>query len=106
MKLFNVVFLLFLSFCAAAQYPDNIYPDTAYTPFWYGVASGDPLQDRVIIWTKVQMPAGSKEAVNLLWEVAADSSFKNIINKNGRYGYFHATVSIYFYSYRIIQHAK
>src|SRR5580698_8973567 len=35
------------------RYPDNIYPDTTYAPFYYGVASGDPLQDKVIIWTKV-----------------------------------------------------
>ena len=32
--------------------------------------------------------------------------FKNIIKKNGRYGYFHATVSIYLHPYGIIQHAK
>ncbi len=81
MKLFTALFILFLSFSALAQYPDNIYPDTAYSPFGYGVASGDPLQDKVIIWTKVQVPSAYKADVSLLWEVAADSSFKNIINK-------------------------
>ena len=81
MKLFTAPFILFLSFSALAQYPDNIYPDTAYSPFGYGVASGDPLQDKVIIWTKVQVPSAYKADVSLLWEVAADSSFKNIINK-------------------------
>ena len=27
--------------------------DPSLKPFYYGVASGDPLQDAVIIWTKV-----------------------------------------------------
>ena len=38
---------------AQQTYPDNIYADTAFAPFYYGVASGDPLQDRVIIWTRI-----------------------------------------------------
>lgn len=63
------------------QYPDNIYPDSVYAPFIYGVASGDPLQDRVILWTKVQVLPGQSEEVPLQWQIATDSGFQHIINK-------------------------
>lgn len=66
---------------AAQHYPDNIYPDTAYAPFYYGVASGDPLQDRVIIWTKVFVADTNVQSIALTWEVAADADFKQVVNK-------------------------
>ncbi len=47
--------------------------------FAYGVASGDPLADRVILWTHAKIP-GSNAAVPLTWEVASDSSFKTIVS--------------------------
>lgn len=52
--------------------------------FIHGVASGDPLQDKVIIWTRVT-PKNLKKAENDLikvdFEVAKDKNFKNIIRK-------------------------
>jgi alkaline phosphatase D len=42
--------------------------------FRHGVASGDPLTDRVILWTRVTAPANATPEV--LWEVAADGSFQ------------------------------
>ena len=45
--------------------------------FNHGVASGDPLTDRVIIWTRVS-PATEGE-VGITWEVATDSGFANIV---------------------------
>lgn len=47
--------------------------------FNHGVASGDPLTDRVIIWTRVS-PATEGE-VGITWEVATDSGFANIVVK-------------------------
>lgn len=58
--------------------------------FRHGVASGDPLQDRVIIWTRFssqkEIDAGGTSAgsqdigpVDILWEVAKDRSFKDIV---------------------------
>jgi len=44
--------------------------------FNYGVASGDPLTDAVIIWTHAKA-AGSNQAVKLRWEMSSDESFKN-----------------------------
>ena len=65
---------------AQQTYPDNIYADTAFAPFYYGVASGDPLQDRVIIWTKIAGKEPASAPVVLKWEVATDSMFKAIVS--------------------------
>lgn len=46
--------------------------------FTHGVASGDPLRDAVIIWTRAQPPSASVKA-DILWEVAKDKAFANII---------------------------
>lgn len=71
--------LLFTIHLNARHYPDNIFADSASAPFLYGVASGDPLQDRVIIWTKVE--AANTLSVSLRWQVAADSLFQNIVQQ-------------------------
>ncbi len=46
--------------------------------FNYGVASGDPLADRVILWTHAKYD-GAEDTVALKWEVATDSAFANIV---------------------------
>jgi len=46
-------------------------------PFYHGVASGDPLNDRVIIWTRIT-PKDSVSKIEVTWEVAEDSEFKSI----------------------------
>ena len=45
--------------------------------FDHGVASGDPLSDRVILWTRVT-PPGSRETVEVTVEVATDAEFTNL----------------------------
>lgn len=45
--------------------------------FLHGVASGDPLSDRVIIWTRVTTDASS---IDINYEVATDAEFSNIIH--------------------------
>jgi alkaline phosphatase D len=44
----------------------------------YGVASGDPLADRVILWTHARLP-GSDADVPLVWEVAQDAAFTQLV---------------------------
>lgn len=51
--------------------------DPAYAPFYHGVASGDPLSDRVILWTRITSSAPSE---TVQWEIATDASFSNIVN--------------------------
>ena len=50
--------------------------------FKYGVASGDPLTDRVILWTHAKI-ANSVDAVWLTWQVAADNAFATVV-RTGR----------------------
>ncbi len=46
--------------------------------FTHGVASGDPLQSAVIIWTRA-LPESPSVKADVLWEVANDSNFANVI---------------------------
>ncbi|HYE88498.1 MAG TPA: alkaline phosphatase D family protein [Vicinamibacterales bacterium] len=46
--------------------------------FRHGVASGDPLSDRVILWTRVT-PVKSPGAENVAWMVSRDEKFTNIV---------------------------
>ncbi|BDD04861.1 alkaline phosphatase D family protein [Aureibacter tunicatorum] len=48
-------------------------------PFYHGVASGDPLSDRVIIWTRVT-PDVDQE-INVSWEVAIDQGFSQVVRE-------------------------
>ena len=50
--------------------------------FAHGVASGDPLTDRIILWTRI---SGAREPVDLTWQIATDSDFKQI-TAQGRTG--------------------
>jgi alkaline phosphatase D len=47
--------------------------------FDYGVASGDPLSDRVIVWTHAKYQ-DLVDAVALNWQVATDLEFTNIVS--------------------------
>ena len=46
--------------------------------FKYGVASGDPLTDRVMLWTHAKI-ADSTAVVGLTWQVATDAAFASIL---------------------------
>ncbi|MFZ5999460.1 MAG: alkaline phosphatase D family protein [Bacteroidota bacterium] len=51
--------------------------DSSLKPFYHGVASGDPLADRVIIWTRVT-PEDSVGRIAVTWEVAETPEFTSI----------------------------
>jgi alkaline phosphatase D len=82
LKFVAIIIAVFTARLSYAQqtYPDNIYADTAFAPFYYGVASGDPLQDRVIIWTRVFVKDSNSAPVTLRWQIASDSTFKLVVN--------------------------
>ena len=55
-------------------------------PFSLGVASGSPLPDAVVIWTRViadplEAAASLQGALNVRWEMAADEGFRRIVAK-------------------------
>jgi alkaline phosphatase D len=45
--------------------------------FVHGVASGDPLSDSVILWTRVTAPAAATPDVT--WELASDAAFRQVV---------------------------
>ncbi len=47
--------------------------------FAFGVASGDPLADRVILWTHAKAQ-DSNATIPLTWQVATDAAFNNIVS--------------------------
>lgn len=49
--------------------------------FLHGVASGDPLSDRIILWTRITPPAGHTADIPVQWEVATDAAFGTIVAK-------------------------
>ncbi len=46
--------------------------------FQHGVASGDPLQDGVILWTRLTVPTA--EDVQLSWAVSTDADFDDVVS--------------------------
>ncbi len=58
-------------------------PDLSGDPFTLGVASGDPMADRVVLWTRLApspLDGGGMpdEEVAVVWEVASDDTFESI----------------------------
>ena len=47
--------------------------------FDHGVASGDPLDDRVILWTRATPPTSHSGDIRVLCEIAEDASFERIV---------------------------
>jgi alkaline phosphatase D len=60
-----------------------LWPDIARTQpnriFQHGVASGDPLGDRVILWTRVT-PANASSSVDVRWRVATDERMTAVVS--------------------------
>lgn len=84
-KIFVFIFILVINlFPLKAQVDLNIHPDLVplldknLAPFYHGVASGDPTQNSIIIWTRITLPK-TIEQVSVKWEIATGSAFKEII---------------------------
>jgi alkaline phosphatase D len=69
------------SLAACSDSDSNEEKFAAAPEFKYGVASGDPLTDRIILWTHAKFPgADAAVAVPLTWQIATDANFTSIIN--------------------------
>lgn len=88
-KFFAFCVILFLAqgFCQAQQTEGFIRKaghlpfNPALKPFYHGVASGDPLADRVIIWTRITPDTTTQTTFTVNWVMATDTSLKNIVKK-------------------------
>ena len=79
----GTILLCITQFNTNAQWtdlPPNIFADTLAYPFYYGVASGDPLSDKVILWTKVEVEDNQTEPVEVTWQIANDEDMSDIVN--------------------------
>jgi len=93
-RLFFLTKIILLTSCFGylnAQKQFNTYSgrlsfsmDPAFAPFYHGVASGDPLQDRVIIWSRVT-PLGPVDSIYVEWTVATDTLFSNVVKQGSLY---------------------
>lgn len=81
-----VLFILLCLSCGVKDRRDTLaVPDgplkelhnSALYPFYYKVASGDPLEDAVIIWTKI-LPADST-GQEVSWEISKEADFNRVI---------------------------
>lgn len=77
----KILHLLFLLGCLQGYSQGYLLPDRpsvnpALAPFYHGVASGDPLADRIIIWTRVTTN-NLTESVD--WQMATDTGFTSIV---------------------------
>ena len=88
MKYFFTALQLLFSFYLFAQEGPNPNHhsrnslEPALEPFYHGVASGDPLPDAVIIWTRITL--NSTDPVDVNWRMATDTLFTNVV-ANGTY---------------------
>lgn len=64
---------------AQTTLPPNMYADSAYAPFYYGVASGTPTDTSIMLWTHVT-PANVNDTVLVDWELATDTAFSSIVS--------------------------
>jgi alkaline phosphatase D len=63
----------------AALSPISAIPAENGSRFRHGVASGDPLRDRLIIWTRITVPgAGHSAPQSVAWTVSEDPGFERI----------------------------
>lgn len=47
--------------------------------FRHGVASGDPLSDRLILWTRISVDRAAPETVPVSWVVARDPALRDVV---------------------------
>ncbi len=82
MRYFSTILCCLLLISAAqAQVPGNIVArttlDSRFAPFYHGVASGDPMPDRVMIWTRLTTQDVGPIQIN--WAMATDTGMTNVV---------------------------
>ena len=74
------LFLIFVFFSFFIRAQTSVSPLECIAPFYHGVASGDPLSDRVIIWTRIT-PDDFNSIVSVDFRVALDPEFSSIVSQ-------------------------
>jgi len=77
-KMKNIIGLLIIICFSNSYAQTSVSPVECIAPFYHGVASGDPLSDRVIIWTRIT-PQDFGQTLMGTYHVATDDQFQNIV---------------------------
>jgi alkaline phosphatase D len=78
--LFLILFYLIATNSIAQILNRQVALQPCLQPFYHGVASGDPMSDRVIIWTRVTPDTTHNGGPILVsWKMATDTSMQNIV---------------------------
>jgi alkaline phosphatase D len=69
----------FFVLSAQAQLSDELKPffNPVFKPFYFGVASGDPHPDKIVIWTKI-IPE-SEGTQEVYWQLATDTFMQDVL---------------------------
>lgn len=83
----SILFILTVLLFSCCQQAEEIFPlktngtekfyEQTLFPFYHGVASGDPLADAVIIWTRVTPP--NNMPIEVDWEISKSTSFDEVV---------------------------
>ncbi|SPL69374.1 alkaline phosphatase D family protein [Acinetobacter stercoris] len=68
-----------LTACGSDSKDSSVTVPLVKAEFRHGVASGDPLQDRIILWTRLT-PEDTVSRLHVVWEIAKDEKFTQIVN--------------------------
>lgn len=83
-NLFIYTVLLLLTGSLAAQVERSLVLNPLLKPFYHGVASGDPTNSKVIIWTRLTPDTTFSGNADVDWKVALDTGMTNVV-QNGTY---------------------
>ena len=81
------LFLAIVTVTISQEQTDRSGLIPALKPFYHGVASGDPLSDRVILWTRVtpDSTVSSSDSIQVNWRVATDTAMSTIVASGSGY---------------------
>jgi alkaline phosphatase D len=75
--LFLILFVFVATINAQNNRTSNL--EICQAPFYHGVASGDPMADRVIIWTRLTPDTVTSNPELVSWQMATDTGMTNIV---------------------------
>ncbi|HEX4878236.1 MAG TPA: alkaline phosphatase D family protein [Limnobacter sp.] len=64
--------------------PGFDFPMVLAMPFAHGVASGDPLADRVILWTRITLPEYPAQGVQVRWLVSTTPDMSQVVRRGSQ----------------------
>ena len=78
--LWMILLSLFFGDLWAQEMVDRAVVKSGQAPFFHGIASGDPLPDAVILWTRITPSSGAMDSIPVQWMISTDPQFSQIAN--------------------------